>query len=64
MPEDQAEIHVAKYLLALIGRLGCRVNCNSAERSWDCPCHGSRLAPSGEVLLGPAVRPLEPKPPG
>jgi Rieske Fe-S protein len=43
--------------------LGCRVNWNTAERSWDCPCHGSRFAPSGEVLQGPAVHRLERKPP-
>jgi glycine/D-amino acid oxidase-like deaminating enzyme/nitrite reductase/ring-hydroxylating ferredoxin subunit len=42
--------------------LGCRVNWNSAERSWDCPCHGSRFAPSGAVLQGPAVHRLERKP--
>ena len=44
--------------------LGCRVNWNTAERSWDCPCHGSRFAPSGEVLQGPAVHRLERKPLG
>jgi glycine/D-amino acid oxidase-like deaminating enzyme/nitrite reductase/ring-hydroxylating ferredoxin subunit len=42
--------------------LGCRVNWNRAERSWDCPCHGSRFAPSGEVLQGPAVHRLERRP--
>ena len=42
--------------------LGCRVNFNTAERSWDCPCHGSRFAPTGEVLQGPAVHRLERKP--
>jgi len=41
---------------------GCQVNWNSAERSWDCPCHGSRFAPGGEVLHGPAVHRLERKP--
>ncbi len=42
--------------------LGCQVNWNTAERSWDCPCHGSRFAPTGDVLQGPAVHRLERKP--
>ena len=42
--------------------LGCQVAWNRAERSWDCPCHGSRFAPDGAVLHGPAVHGLERKP--
>jgi len=42
--------------------MGCQVNWNRAERSWDCPCHGSRYAPDGTVLEGPAVHRLELKP--
>ena len=42
--------------------LGCQVNFNAAERTWDCPCHGSRFAPDGRVLQGPAVHGLERKP--
>jgi glycine/D-amino acid oxidase-like deaminating enzyme/nitrite reductase/ring-hydroxylating ferredoxin subunit len=38
--------------------MGCTVKWNSAERSWDCPCHGSRFDCDGAVLDGPAVRPL------
>jgi Rieske Fe-S protein len=44
--------------------LGCQVSWNRAERSWDCPCHGSRFAPDGRVLHGPAVHALERKPLG
>jgi glycine/D-amino acid oxidase-like deaminating enzyme/nitrite reductase/ring-hydroxylating ferredoxin subunit len=44
--------------------LGCQVTWNRAERSWDCPCHGSRFAPEGDVLQGPAVHRLEHKPIG
>lgn len=48
---------------AICTHLGGTVQWNSAEQSWDCPLHGSRFAPNGDVLEGPAVRPLDQKDP-
>jgi glycine/D-amino acid oxidase-like deaminating enzyme/nitrite reductase/ring-hydroxylating ferredoxin subunit len=41
--------------------MGCDVRWNQAERTWDCPCHGSRFSTEGHVLNGPAVRDLDVK---
>ncbi|MFP2909839.1 FAD-dependent oxidoreductase, partial [Pyxidicoccus sp. 3LFB2] len=52
---ESGEVHA---LSPVCTHLGCHVNWNKAEKSWDCPCHGARYSPSGEVLNGPASRAL------
>lgn len=38
--------------------MGCELNWNTSEKSWDCPCHGSRFDMNGKVIEGPALRDL------
>jgi glycine/D-amino acid oxidase-like deaminating enzyme/nitrite reductase/ring-hydroxylating ferredoxin subunit len=59
--DDDGKLHAVSLRCT---HLGCLLRFNSAERSWDCPCHGSRFDVDGEVLEGPATRALESKAPG
>jgi Rieske Fe-S protein len=58
--DDDGVVHAVSPICT---HLYCQVAFNAAERSWDCPCHGSRFEPTGEVLTGPATRPLESREP-
>jgi glycine/D-amino acid oxidase-like deaminating enzyme/nitrite reductase/ring-hydroxylating ferredoxin subunit len=56
--DEQGVLHQRS---AVCTHLGCVVAWNRLERSWDCPCHGSRFAPEdGHVLNGPAIKQLAP----
>ncbi len=61
--DDAYQLHVVSPVCT---HLKCVVHWNQAERSWDCPCHGSRFSINGSVLEGPALQPLERRvmPPG
>jgi nitrite reductase/ring-hydroxylating ferredoxin subunit len=54
--DQEGSIHAVSPACA---HLGCEVTFNTAERTWDCPCHGSRFDIDGHVLEGPAVKDLK-----
>ncbi|MEW5802883.1 MAG: FAD-dependent oxidoreductase [bacterium] len=56
--DDQGQVHAFS---ANCTHLGCVVNWNSAEKSWDCPCHGSRFDYDGKVIHAPAIKDLAKK---
>jgi Rieske Fe-S protein len=50
----------AHEMSAVCPHLGCIVHWNTAERTWDCPCHGSRFDKLGKVINGPSNVDLSP----
>jgi nitrite reductase/ring-hydroxylating ferredoxin subunit len=55
--DDDGVLHECS---AICPHFGCQVAWNSAEKSWDCPCHGSRFDQQGRVIQSPAMSDLAP----
>ncbi|MGV8981228.1 FAD-dependent oxidoreductase [Clostridium sp.] len=53
--DKNGELHIVDITCT---HVGCELKWNSAEKSWDCPCHGSRFSFEGDIVEGPAVRKL------
>jgi glycine/D-amino acid oxidase-like deaminating enzyme/nitrite reductase/ring-hydroxylating ferredoxin subunit len=53
--DDEGELHAVS---AVCPHMGCLVEWNDGDRTWDCPCHGSRFDCDGSVMDGPAVNDL------
>lgn len=56
--DEQGKTHAVS---AKCTHMGCILGWNATDRTWDCPCHGSRFSLHGEVIAGPAVGPLKRK---
>ena len=56
--DDEGHLHAVS---AVCTHMGCLLEWNDGEASWDCPCHGSRYSPDGNVLEGPATDDLSRK---
>jgi glycine/D-amino acid oxidase-like deaminating enzyme/nitrite reductase/ring-hydroxylating ferredoxin subunit len=54
--DEKGNLHAVN---PICGHMGCQVNWNDAERTWDCPCHGARYSFDGKMLTGPATGDLE-----
>ncbi|TSB47442.1 FAD-dependent oxidoreductase [Alkalicoccobacillus porphyridii] len=54
--DEQGNAHLLNITCT---HMGCTLNWNDAERSWDCPCHGGRFSYTGEVLEGLPTKPLD-----
>ncbi len=54
--DEAGKLHL---MSAVCTHLGCTVAWDPAAGNFECPCHGSRFGPTGEVVDGPASRPLK-----
>ncbi|MGI6586095.1 MAG: FAD-dependent oxidoreductase [Gracilibacteraceae bacterium] len=54
--DNKEQLHVVDTTCT---HMGCELKWNDAEKSWDCPCHGSRFTYEGEIIEGPAINELQ-----
>ena len=57
----ESTVHLLKPTVPRCPHLGCALEWNPQEHSWDCPCHGSRFSEEGKLLDNPAVRNMKRK---
>lgn len=54
--DEKGQVHTVDTTCT---HLGCELKWNDAEKTWDCPCHGSRFTYEGEIVEGPAINELQ-----
>lgn len=54
--EESGKLYIVKPVCS---HLGCELTWNNLEKTWDCPCHGSRFTYKGESIYDPSIKDLE-----